>query len=239
MTTGHPIKRFKNRYRVLLIIILGGLLYYAYHYWKYTPQRNPHPQYFMTVSGNVDPSLRDKVHLKWTATYSTTKRACDKTYNHFEGVVGWRWITRTFTTQVDHTGHYQLRIPLDHYKPGYCGWKIASINDCSGIGPGCDGITEFYPCGNSILCEVTTSEPSSKNVVTHTAHYINVCKQQRNGQWHCPPQDSSNNLSNSSFIPRKQNYQFIETFQISSTSANKNKHKQTQTLSPTHHTRSH
>jgi hypothetical protein len=201
----------KKRYWTLLIISLIGLLYYGYHYWKYTPRPNPHPQYFMTVTGSVDPSLKDKVHLKWTATYSTTKRACDKTYNHFEGVVGWRWVTRTFTTHVDHTGHYQLRIPLDYYQPGYCGWKIASINNCSMIGPGCGGIAEFYPCGNSILCEVTNSQPNPKATYSHTARYTTNCKQ-HDGKWQCVPTDNSNNFSNSLFIPRRQDYRFIQKF---------------------------
>jgi hypothetical protein len=157
------MKRLKKRYWFLIIISAIGLLYYGYHYWKYTPQRNPHPQYFMTVTGSVDPSLKDKVHLKWTATYSTTKRACDVTYNHFEGLIGWRSTTKTFSTHVDHTGHYQLRIPLDYYKPGYCGWKIFEIDDCTGINERCGTITQFYPCGNSVTCETLTKQPSARS----------------------------------------------------------------------------
>ena len=196
----------KKRYWTLLTIVIISLLYYAYHYWKYTPQRNPHPQYFMTVSGNVAPSLRDKVHLKWTATYSTTKRACDKTYNHFEGVVGWRWVTRTFTAQVDHTGHYQLRIPLDYYKPGYCGWAMESMafktNNDSPI-----DITEFGPCGNSATCMVDTYKITP---FVMTATNTLACKKYSNDKlYSCSLVNILRTYNSTMIVPRTQSYQFI------------------------------
>ena len=118
------MKRLKNRYRVLLIIILGGLLYYAYHYWKYTPQRNPHPQYFMTVSGNVDPSLVGRINLRWQGQYESINPACDTAGKAWiEGAYTSRMIKVIKPVEINRNGAYKFVFILDAYQPGFCQWQ--------------------------------------------------------------------------------------------------------------------
>ena len=96
---------------------------YTRDYFRYHPAKNPHPKYFLTVKGYVDPAMKDQLKLTWTMYYYTTNHQCDKTYNWFEGVSGERQIFKHFKVTPDARGYYQLKLPIDAVKPGVCRWK--------------------------------------------------------------------------------------------------------------------
>ena len=96
---------------------------YTRDYFRYHPAKNPHPKYFLTVKGYVDPAMKDQLKLTWTMYYYTTNHQCDKTYNWFEGVSGERQIFKHFKVTPDARGYYQLKLPIDAVKPGFCRWK--------------------------------------------------------------------------------------------------------------------
>ena len=95
---------------------------------KYKPVVNPHPQYFVTVSGHIDPELAKAVHLSWQTTAWTKNKKCNVTYNKLEGVVGWRNQVTHYPVKIDAHGNYSIKIPIDHYLPGYCAWQMRTIS---------------------------------------------------------------------------------------------------------------
>lgn len=93
----------------------------------YAPDINPNPRYFMTVQGYIDPALNNLVQLTIIATYYTTNPKCDYTVDSWAGVSAYRVINKPVVVKTDNTGHYKYRIPLDLYKPAFCGWEIDTI----------------------------------------------------------------------------------------------------------------
>jgi hypothetical protein len=96
---------------------------YTRDYFRYHPAKNPHPKYFLTVKGHVDPAMKDQLKLVWTMYYYTTNHQCDKTYNWFEGMSAERQIFKKFKVSIDAQGNYQLKLSIDAVKPGFCRWK--------------------------------------------------------------------------------------------------------------------
>jgi hypothetical protein len=101
---------------------------YARDYFRYHPAKNSHPKYFLTVKGHVDPAMKDQLKLTWTMYYYTTNHQCDKTYNWFEGVSGERQIFKHFKVTPDARGYYQLKLPIDAVKPGFCRWVTGAAS---------------------------------------------------------------------------------------------------------------
>lgn len=201
-----------KRWWIVLIVVLcfwGAAR--LYHYWHYQPHLNPNPQYYMVIKGHVAPELVGKVQLKWRATYSSTIKACDKTYNWFEGVDGWRWVTDYFTARVDERGDYLVKIPLDKYRPGFCRWQIASVDDEAGTN--FDGMTiaNFYPCGSSISCEMHDTKLERFKT---KAHYARRCILDHGKLMSCKLNKNATNFSNNLVLPRQNNYIMIENFTI-------------------------
>ena len=95
---------------------------------KYKPVVNPHPQYFVTVSGHIDPQFAKAVHLSWQTTAWTKNPKCQVTINKFEGVVDERYQEQVYPVKVDKQGYYHINIPIDHYLPGYCDWRMRLIS---------------------------------------------------------------------------------------------------------------
>ncbi len=95
---------------------------------KYAPEINLRPRYFMTVRGYVDPKIKDDVQLEFITIYYTTNPACKYTINYFEGVSSYREIDHVIKVKTDQHGNYKYAIPLDLYKPGFCGWNIVDIS---------------------------------------------------------------------------------------------------------------
>ena len=94
---------------------------------NHLPVENTHPKYFMTVKGNIAPALKDKVKLKWVASYYTTNPKCRRTINKLEGISS--YLERDFTYQVkpDDKGNFNFKIPLDRFEPGICNWQMLNI----------------------------------------------------------------------------------------------------------------
>ena len=94
---------------------------------KYMPKVNPHPKYFMTVKGFIDPRLQQRIHLTIVAEYDNFNPKCNLWISHFEGAdTPWQ-IFHDYKIKPDNTGHYKIKIPLDHYQPGKCDWDIAGV----------------------------------------------------------------------------------------------------------------
>ncbi len=117
----------KKRYAALLIIAAIGCSYASYHHWQYSPHLNSHPKYFMHIRGDIAPALRDKIQLKFVATYATTNPKCRVFVNMLEGVRGDRYLTKNFQAIIAANGTYKLNIPLDYYNQGMCAWHISDI----------------------------------------------------------------------------------------------------------------
>ena len=210
----------KNRLTIPLFVLIIGLASCYQHHAKRThaikpnpafiPVVNPHPRYFMTVQGHISPSLKDKVKLKWIATYSSTEKKCDVIYNHLEGVVGWRQIKLKHIATANASGDYELKIPLDRYKPGDCHWKIASITDYSGINNHFGTtIAGFYPCGTSHSCLLSERQKLNYHV---TGKYINHCAFNRHDSVKCKLTNNSHGFSIGQYIPRWHHYTLIESY---------------------------
>jgi len=177
---------------------------------KFQPVVNPSPNYFMTVKGHVAPELLSKINLKWQAIYSTTNPACDKTYNKFEGVVGWRQVALNFETHVDKQGNYEIKIPLDHYRQGFCQWKISMLIDYSGISNHGSSIAQFYPCGKSQSCIGRNDSPPDPYVTK--VLFMNVCKYDLKTQLSCTLNNKSYGFNDGQQIPRNNNYLLTESY---------------------------
>jgi len=177
---------------------------------QFEPVVNPHPKYFMTIKGYVSPSIADKIQLKWVAIYSTTNPKCDKTYNSFEGVVGWRQIKVPFIAKLDKNSRYQFKIPLDYYESGLCEWKIASVVDYSGETHLANGIAQFYPCGKSATCLMASKKINP--IYKKQALYELLCAYDNKEKLACKATPDSFDFSNDLNIPRTNNYLFTENY---------------------------
>ncbi len=117
---------------VALFIIAGVWVYghffnnpIYYPLGKYKPIKNPHPKYFMTVRGWIDPGLYNT--LIFTEEYYSTNDKCEVTINHIEGVSIER--TKAITYKIHTKNHrFSKKLPLDYYKPGFCKWHIVDIS---------------------------------------------------------------------------------------------------------------
>ncbi len=117
---------------IVLFIIAGVWVYEHFfnnpiHYplGKYKPIKNPHPKYFMTVRGNIDPRLRFPLTI--TAEYDSTNIACNVETNPMVGAINSRVKNLTYEAQPNQSGDFSLKIPLDYYLPGLCDWHITDI----------------------------------------------------------------------------------------------------------------
>lgn len=122
-------------YRMLIIALVSLFLIGCRHHpsdatkvpSKYRPTLNPHPKYFMTVKGFIDPRLQDHIHLTIIAEYDNYNPKCNYWVSHFEGVSASWQIYHDFPIQTKRDGKYSINIPLDYYQPGQCKWHIAAI----------------------------------------------------------------------------------------------------------------
>jgi len=94
---------------------------------KDTPKINPHPTYFVTISGHIDPHLKAPVYLGFWASYAGYSQHCEKTANILAGTKKLPGKTKFFPAKTNAEGNYEVKIPVDLYLPGYCDWKIANI----------------------------------------------------------------------------------------------------------------
>jgi len=107
------------------ITILGVIGFLAYEHFKphyHTPALNPHPKYFLTIEGTVAPKFRGIGHLVFMAQYTATKDPCFHETNVLAGMVQAESRTQYYWVTPDKDNHYKIKIPIDKYKPGVCGW---------------------------------------------------------------------------------------------------------------------
>lgn len=93
----------------------------------YAPRMNPHPQYFMTVKGHIDPDVAKIKKFKIEAFYQTNSPDCEYDTSGIEGAMAprHRWVVYPIKPNAD--GNYEILVPLDHFKPGRCEWSISYV----------------------------------------------------------------------------------------------------------------
>lgn len=96
---------------------------------KYKPVLNPHPKYFMTVSGRVDPALKGSVPVSFRLRYQTTNPKCRWNLNSVEGVDSDRYISVVHKVIPNSKGNYHFKFTLDKYLPGYCNWTASDFEN--------------------------------------------------------------------------------------------------------------
>ena len=100
-----------------------GVLAYEYFKPKYhEPKLNPSPKYFLTIEGTVAPAFRGTGHLVFMASYSTSKDPCFHETNYLAGMIQGESKTKYYWIKPDKNSHYKIKIPMDKYVPGTCGW---------------------------------------------------------------------------------------------------------------------
>jgi hypothetical protein len=120
-------KRHKIMWSIAIVVIAGLLGIHAYGKYQTAPKPNPHPKYFVTISGNIEPHMPYPQTLMFRATYGAYNPSCKVWISHLEGVQGIAGHTVYYPAQPNAKGDYKVKIPIDAYKPGKCGWKIAWV----------------------------------------------------------------------------------------------------------------
>ncbi len=95
---------------------------------KFAPKVNLSPKYFMTIKGDIDPNLKNKIQIKWTTTYYSTNANCQVPINPLKQVYSSREQSDVIYVNPNTKGHYEYKLAIDQYKPGYCGWKIFGVS---------------------------------------------------------------------------------------------------------------
>ena len=108
-----------------VIAILWGI--HAYADYQSAPKLNPHPKYFVTISGNIEPNMPYPQTLVFRATYGAYHPDCRVWISHFEGVSGISGHTVYYPVKPNDKGDYRIDIPIDAYQPGKCDWKMAWV----------------------------------------------------------------------------------------------------------------
>ncbi len=103
----------------VVIVLAVFALWKVYHFVKYTPWKKSHPEHYLTLKGNIDPKIAKD--FKFYMDYATSKRSCDRV-NYIAGVRGVRVKTFPVNLNPDKSGNYEIKIPLDKFHKGFCGW---------------------------------------------------------------------------------------------------------------------
>jgi len=126
---------------IILILILKGCSHIPKQPTggKYAPVVNSHSKYFMKVNGRVDSKLESKINLEWIADYYTTNDKCRVVTNALEGVSISRQKAYKYKIYSNKQGYFNIKIPLDNLKSGYCKWKLFDltlklVNKKNGVG---------------------------------------------------------------------------------------------------------
>ena len=94
--------------------------YFKPHY--HPPKLNPHPKYFLIIKGTVAPEFRNVGHLVFMASYSASKNACFHETNILAGITTAESRTHYYWIKPNKSNHYKIKIPIDKYQYGECGW---------------------------------------------------------------------------------------------------------------------
>lgn len=95
-----------------------------------TPVVNPHSRHFVHLLGSVSPKIQPFFNIKASAFYLTENPACE-TYSNiftkFEGAPNDQTKTIQYSISISKTGHFNRKIPVNHYQSGVCRWKLGAI----------------------------------------------------------------------------------------------------------------
>ena len=89
------------------------------------PKLNPQPKYFVTISGNIEPHMQYPMTVIYKATYAAYNPNCSTMINRLEGVQGMPGYSDYYPAKPNSHGDYKVKIPIDKFLPGKCGWEIA------------------------------------------------------------------------------------------------------------------
>lgn len=135
-TKGLTKPAWVKKYRVVIITGLlsfiglsASVKYYYYHKHQkvVTPILNPHPKYFVHITGNIQPHMRYPMTVKFRASYAGYDPSCQVWVNELEGIPGLPAHHTVYAAHPDAKGNYSINIPIDKYKLGKCQWKMAWI----------------------------------------------------------------------------------------------------------------
>lgn len=91
------------------------------------PVPNPHPKYFVTITGNIQPHMPYPMTVIYQATYAAYHPSCGVWISRIEGVKGMAGHTVYYPVHPNAQGNFKVHIPIDAYVPGKCNWRIAWI----------------------------------------------------------------------------------------------------------------
>lgn len=219
----------RRGWQKFLLLLLAALVIYEIPKIKYYPWRNFQPQYSVTIKGHVDPKIAGVVKLKWIANYSSSVPECDVMYNWFSGNIGPRSRVISFSPIIQPSGDYEVKIPIDYFKPGYCHWEIYYINESTNLyQPDSDDNSAtflwFYPCGYSSGCEISHINPITPAEAAYETNAGMDFIYQFNTKHILELQDTDNitSFNDRNIIPRNDSYVYTKNIFLKQESANVN-----------------
>ncbi len=199
---------------VVSVLALIGKNYVVntYRDWKYAPIVNPHPKYFMTVKGKIDPRLIGKITLGIQGMYVTNNKVCDNTYNLFGKYIDHRYKMVTFYPTTDpRSSDYEIKAPLDYFEPDFCKWSILTLGDYSGNFSWLTlTVAGFAPCDDSLGCKENSSKQSDFKKI---GEFSNFCEKDEVNKYSCKP-GKDINFNDYSLLQKDSNYTLIENYNL-------------------------
>jgi len=120
-------KKHKIIGSMIVIVIASLLALHMFYKYQRAPKLNPHPKYFVTISGNIQPHMPYPQTLMFRATYAAYNPKCSIWISYLEGVPGMPGHPVYYPVHPNTKGDYKVKIPIDAYKPGMCDWKAMRV----------------------------------------------------------------------------------------------------------------
>jgi hypothetical protein len=79
------------------------------------------------ISIKLNGDIEEGLNINFSATYLTQNKDCEQVV-FLAGVHSPRFKEIFYQTTSDSNGHYEIKIPLDSIKNGYCNWKIVNVS---------------------------------------------------------------------------------------------------------------
>jgi hypothetical protein len=112
---------------ILVVLLFAGLHYWHIH--ERQPIANPHPKYFVTIKGNIQPHMPYPMTVMFRASYAAYNPKCavQGSWFNLSGLDYMPGKPVYYPAKPNAQGDYVIKIPIDAYKPGKCDWKIAWV----------------------------------------------------------------------------------------------------------------
>lgn len=91
------------------------------------PMLNPHPNYFVTISGTIDRKFKKPVYFAFWAIYDGYNPTCSTSTDADDDTSEAPEQSDFYPALPNAQGHYRIVIPIDRYQ-GPCDWKITWID---------------------------------------------------------------------------------------------------------------